>query len=479
MINSTLLYSAGVIIQTCRINMIALTSEQHQRNADLLTSKNISEIFRLALNNKWPAGSFRINRLVLNLGVIPAVHFSVYFNQRLAQALVLCLEKLIAQADTQNTLPVHIRPAGFLASAENNPAMLRQLAIRCLQNETLLELLQNRQPQYLRILLKQLLQGVDKHSSALADSTYSRVTASRLGIAALGYLLHQAQGRDWLSQHTPSVSQVTDWAEAVARGEIPPEQIAQLLTNNRPSGTLLPGQPVCSLLLVKHWLLPLWQQSAMRQVIRRLKGERGVRQVDAYLHHALQRQEVDVMRDEIQTQDKPDPLSQSIGNAGLLLLWPLFPQLFSQLNLWEEGQFISDAVRWQAVYCLDRLVWGEADPEDERLTLNRLLCNISPFTSIPAHSPLSVLQQQQTDDWLTAVGQRLAGWQKLSLTDIRQLFLQRVGEISTEGTLLRISVKPKPYDFLLRDWPWPMTLASFPWAEQPLTIVWPLTGLTG
>ncbi|ECE6306366.1 hypothetical protein DQC20_25240, partial [Salmonella enterica subsp. salamae] len=117
--------------------------------------------------------------------------------------------------------------------------------------------------------------------------------------------------------------------------------------------------------------------------------------------------------------------------------------------------------------------------EDERLTLNRLLCNISPFTSIPAHSPLSVLQQQQTDDWLTAVGQRLAGWQKLSLTDIRQLFLQRVGEISTEGTLLRISVKPKPYDFLLRDWPWPMTLASFPWAEQPLTIVWPLTGLTG
>lgn len=92
---------------------------------------------------------------------------------------------------------------------------------------------------------------------------------------------------------------------------------------------------------------------------------------------------------------------------------------------------------------------------------------------------LSLLQLQQIDDWLAAIGQQLPGWQKLSLTDIRQLFLQRAGEISTEGPVPQISVWPEPYDFLLRDWPWPMTLASFPWTEQPLTIVWPLDGFTG
>jgi len=131
------------------------------------------------------------------------------------------------------------------------------------------------------------------------------------------------------------------------------------------------------------------------------------------------------------------------------------------------------------VYGLDRLVWGEVSPTEGRLTLNQVLCGVSCSTSVPPPAPLSLLQLQQIDDWLAAIGPQLPGWQKLSLTDIRQLFLQRAGKISTEGPAPKISVWPEPYDFLLRDWPWPMTLASFPWTAQPLTIVWPLDGFTG
>jgi hypothetical protein len=181
----------------------------------------------------------------------------------------------------------------------------------------------------------------------------------------------------------------------------------------------------------------------------------------------------------LRSPNEPRSSSQGISNAGLLLLWPLLPQLFSQLGLWEEEQFVSDAARWQAVYSLDRLVWGEISPTEGRLTLNQVLCGVSGSTAVPPSMTLSLLQLQQIDDWLAAIGQQLPGWQKLSLTDIRQLFLQREGEISTQGAAPQISVWTEPCDFLLRDWPWPMTLASFPWAEQPVTIGWPLNGFTG
>lgn len=171
------------------------------------------------------------------------------------------------------------------------------------------------------------------------------------------------------------------------------------------------------------------------------------------------------------------PSKHYITNAGLLLLWPLLPQLFSQFGLLGEERFISDNTQWQAMYCLERLVWGEVIPTDERLILNRLLCGVSFLIPAPQTSLLSVLQQQQIDVWLGAIVKQIAGWQQLSLTDIRQLFLQRPGEINMEGTCPQIIVQSEPYDFLLKDWPWPMMLASYPWAKQPLTIVWSLKGV--
>ncbi|UIW20918.1 hypothetical protein KHA73_24150 (plasmid) [Serratia entomophila] len=535
--------------------MVSLSPEKHRLHAYLFTRENISKLLSLAINKHRTEESIHITKLVLNLGVIPEGHFSTLFNQRFAQALEQCMEQLATQAHTQNTRLAHATPAELLAHVESNPEALTPLAICCLQQTSLLQLLQNGQPQYLRGLLKRLLQREDKHSSALVDTCYSRVTASRLGIAALCYLQHQAQGHDWLSQHTPPASQVISWAKAIAQGEIPPEQLARLMTGNWPSDSALPEQRAYSPLVVMRWLLPLWRQPAVRQVIHRLKGGRGVQLVDAYLSRCLQLQDDDAMREEEgmhpdlqqvelpldntvllegeeehtvrdhatlpQGKERPsDPKrvallrdnatlpgseempttsrctmqpregglrspneqlspSQDISNAGLLLLWPLLPQLFSLLGLREEERFVSDAARWQAVYGLDRLVWGEVNPTEDRLMLNLVLCGVSGSTSVTPPTPLSLLQLQQIDAWLAAIGQQLPGWQKLSLMDIRQLFLQRAGEISMEGAFPQISVRPEPYDFLLRDWPWPMTLASFPWTEQPLTIVWPLTDFTG
>ncbi|MGV3347134.1 contractile injection system tape measure protein, partial [Enterobacteriaceae bacterium LUAb1] len=174
-----------------------------------------------------------------------------------------------------------------------------------------------------------------------------------------------------------------------------------------------------------------------------------------------------------------DTLDWRIGNAGVVMLWPLLPQFFAQLELTEKQHFISESTRWQAIACLDWLVWGDPNPQAGRLMLNQLLCGIAPESAPLASSPLSERQRQWIDSWLTTTGQQLPGWQKLSLTDMRQLFLQRSGEILNRLPSWQLSVKPEAYDFLLRELCWPVTLVSLPWLEQPLTIIWPLNGLTG
>lgn len=527
---------------------------------------NLKEAFLQSVRNDGEEISLRINTLTLNLGVIPAARFETLFIPRLKQVFAERLACEQASAAGQQAMKMAtsgattsgMLPGGYHPDGEG----LIRLARDCLTPQTFKTLLQDSPVHQLQHLLKRLLEGAWHSPKMLPASWYGRVTAERLSAAAMLYLLKSQREHDWLMyQHTPTASQVAGWTKAIARREIPPEQVLQILTGNRPFDSISPGQPACPSLVVMRWLLPLWRQPAVRRVIHRLKGRQGVQRLDAYLSHCLQRQD-DAMQEEKGMHSLPEqgaslqdnmvlspdggmesdtqqvalppessvlpqgrgmpsdarqvalsrdntmlpeckgipaasrctmqpgkdglrspvmlcPSGQVISNAGLLLLWPLLPQLFSHLGLWAEAEFVSDAARWQAVYALDRLVRGEGNPTEERLTLNQMLCGVSCSASAPPTAPLSLLQLQQTDDWLTAIGQQLPGWQKLSPADIRQLFLQREGEISTEGAVPQISVWPQPWDFLLRDWPWPMTLASFPWTELPLTIVWPLNGFTG
>ncbi|WP_308386065.1 contractile injection system tape measure protein [Serratia marcescens] len=506
----------------CQLRTNGRPSGDMLLRSDLLGSDNLKNTFLPYVSGNGTERGLRINKLKIDLGEIPIEQFDTQFNQRLEHAFAQCLqgeETLIGKSQEINLIsPEAIKLQKLFHEYYPVEEELFQLALHCLHSVTLKSLIQGSSVYQLHRLLKLLLEGGGQSPKMLPAFWFGRVTPSRLSIAAILYLLKHPQGHDWLMrQHSPTASQLSDWANAITQGEIPVEQLTQLLIGGSPAvGSALSEQRSYAPLIVIRWLLPLWQQLAIRQVIHQLKGARVVQQIDDYLSLCLQPQNsaiegcgmysspphvvllqdssslreseyipVAISGNSMQTRGnyrqlphEPRSSVQIISNAGLLLLWPLLPQLFSQMGLWEERTFISDAARMQAVYCLDRLVWGKVTTEEERLKLNLVICGISQSSPISPVTPLSVLQQQQIDDWVMAIGQQLVGWQKLSLTDIRQLFLQREGEISTEGPIPQISVWPEPYDYLLKDWPWPMTLASFPWTEQPLTIVWPLNGFT-
>ena len=61
----------------------------------------------------------------------------------------------------------------------------------------------------------------------------------------------------------------------------------------------------------------------------------------------------------------------------------------------------------------------------------------------------------------------------MSLNAIRQLFLQRPGELFADLAPATLNIEPQPFDLLLTKWPWPLNLAYFPWFDAPLMIEWP------
>ncbi|RAX01808.1 MULTISPECIES: contractile injection system tape measure protein [unclassified Photorhabdus] len=160
-----------------------------------------------------------------------------------------------------------------------------------------------------------------------------------------------------------------------------------------------------------------------------------------------------------------------VSNAGILILWPMLPALFNQLGLLEKQKFIHRQARFSAVNFLDHLIWGTEETPAERKRLNNILCGL---TADENSESISLEQKKQliTAQCLDTVITQLPGWKKLSHSDVRQLFLQRPGELLINDQEIKIIIQQQPFDALLADWPWPLNIAKLPWLDHALLIDW-------
>lgn len=339
-------------------------------------------------------------------------------------------------------------------------------------------------------------------------TTSTRLTPLRLVQQALSYLLTVAEGRHWLSQHSMTHSQRDAWAAALVQQEIPPAQFLQLIE-------LLESLPIAQVRAIAgRWVIPLWRYAGMAKTVRLHAGKAAQQQIDDYLasllpetlaaarsHRADKPARLDgnlptsgqapQSRETLAARQSPSsrstatarqrftrraddesPLGLPVSNAGVVLLWPLLPQWFTALRLVVEKQFISDDARWQAVAAIDWLVWEAEQPQAQRVVVNQFLCGL-PLEEPPAMpEPLSAQQQQITSEWASSVFSQIAAFEKMGLTDIRQLFLQRPGELFSDVTPAVLHIQPEVFDILLAKWSWPLNLAFFPWFDAPLLLEW-------
>nr|WP_231398215.1 contractile injection system tape measure protein [Photorhabdus temperata] len=160
-----------------------------------------------------------------------------------------------------------------------------------------------------------------------------------------------------------------------------------------------------------------------------------------------------------------------VSNAGILVLWPILPALFNRLGLLEAQKFIHRQAQFNAVCLLDYFIWGNEEVQTERKILNNVLCGLMAGEIIEL-APLESEKKLIIEQWLDAIINQLPTWKKLGRNDVRQLFLQRPGELLIDNQEIKITVQHQPFDLLLTDWPWPLNIAKFPWLNRPLQIDW-------
>ncbi|MBS9433053.1 contractile injection system tape measure protein [Photorhabdus hainanensis] len=160
-----------------------------------------------------------------------------------------------------------------------------------------------------------------------------------------------------------------------------------------------------------------------------------------------------------------------VSNAGILILWPMLPALFNQLDLLEEKKFIHRQAQFMAIDFLDYLIWGSEEGQVERKILNKVLCGLTIDEEMQS-IPIEPEEQLIIEQWLDAIIAQLPGWKKLSRNDARQLFLQRPGELLIDEQEIKITLQHQPFDLLLADWPWPLNIAKLPWLNHHLQIDW-------
>ncbi|WP_036768139.1 contractile injection system tape measure protein [Photorhabdus australis] len=284
-----------------------------------------------------------------------------------------------------------------------------------------------------------------------------------------------------LNQHQLSLI-----ATAIQTGEAKTENILQLLQHpalyNR-AGTA--------------WLAPLWQSASVSQICKKhLSAEKynylsrrfmpnnanqiltsqdqSILPAPDNLHiksnNCSQLQTINRSRVEPILLTEKTPL-YSVSNAGILILWPMLPALFNHLGLLEAQKFIHHQAQFSAVNLLDYLIWGDEEEQIERKALNNVLCGLMVNEDNESIS-LETEKQLITEQWLDAIIAQLFGWKKLSRNDVRQLFLQRPGELRMGEQEIKITIQHQPFDLLLNDWPWPLNIAKLPWLNQPLSIDW-------
>jgi len=169
--------------------------------------------------------------------------------------------------------------------------------------------------------------------------------------------------------------------------------------------------------------------------------------------------------------DAPDE-RYFVSHAGIILLTPFFKQLFTQLELFEEGEWTSFEAHMKAVHLLGFLSTGQQQLPEYALALEKIICGMPVAMPIRMDIELNAVDIANCNDLLQAV---IAHWTVLKNTSIDGLrgnFLVRDGLLTSHENGWQLRVERKTLDVLLDQLPWGFTTAAFPWRQDLILTEW-------
>jgi hypothetical protein len=179
-----------------------------------------------------------------------------------------------------------------------------------------------------------------------------------------------------------------------------------------------------------------------------------------------------VPESELEPEEKNTNTNQYIDNAGLVLISPFLPRLFTMMDLTESGKFKNRDARIKAVFLMQYAVFGDEDFPEYTMQLNKLLTNFKTGTPIPTKSNLSDEEKNTVHAMLEGV---LQNWGRLTNTTVAGLqesFLRREGRLEEQDDLHLLTVESKAYDMLLDHVPWNFRTIKFSWMQKAIQVKW-------
>ncbi|MDR0802979.1 contractile injection system tape measure protein [Fluviicola sp.] len=164
--------------------------------------------------------------------------------------------------------------------------------------------------------------------------------------------------------------------------------------------------------------------------------------------------------------------SRFINNAGLVLISPFLPRLFSMLELTENGTFKNRDAQIKAIFLMQYAVFGNGEFPEHQMQLNKLLTNFKTGIPIPRRSNLTDEERETVDGMLQGVLQNWGRLANTTNTGLQEGFLCREGSLEEQEESHLLTVETKAFDMLLDYVPWNFRTIRFSWMKKAIQVKW-------
>jgi len=161
-----------------------------------------------------------------------------------------------------------------------------------------------------------------------------------------------------------------------------------------------------------------------------------------------------------------------IQNAGLIILHPFLPELFTRLELLVDKHWKDNYAQHTAVYVLEFLVSGKEDFPEFNLPLNKILCGMGIGEVLYPVEALSAYIRSECEELLSEVIRHWSILKNTSTDTLRETFLQRSGKLTSVDNGWLLNIEQKGVDVLLNSLPWGIGTIKLPWTNEKFYTEW-------
>lgn len=162
-----------------------------------------------------------------------------------------------------------------------------------------------------------------------------------------------------------------------------------------------------------------------------------------------------------------------VNNAGIVILQGYIHPYFERLGLTKNNQFISRDSQIRAVHYLQLLVTGQTNTPDQYLVLNKILCGLSPETSVDIEFAPTQSEIELTNGLIEAVIGHWPAIGKNTIEGFQGNWLVREGNLTKGSDHWDLIVERRAYDILLARAPFSFSVIRLPWMTAPIYVTWP------